>query len=394
MIIFYKKIVACSLYAALLFCLALNSLSWWLLTTFPLSSLHRRMIPQTQYDKENDNNNNTLPEWITSYMIWHKETRLSLTENNWQDHKYLVARCHAQDVPCGGLADRLRALPFLVQVAAMTGRLLFISWERPYDLKEFLHPADKVDWRLPPFVQGPNRQSNVFTQVDQIDRIQKSTDTVVSVRFQAYKQAEKFFDRYKVKPEDPDMTDVLAPLWHKFFRPAPPVQEQIDVFYRHYNLTATEPSYLAAHLRVLYHHTPSHLVEQVRNALACTSQFSVFDVDVPILVTSDSQQATDIALQLAARQVVTSLRTGDNDVSYPTLHLDRGKRFLENPNDNSSSDKEFEIYPVEAYYDTFVDLYLLMGAQCVALDRGGFGRLASLLSTHPKCLVNHRHRHC
>ena len=139
-------------------------------------------------------------------------------------------------------------------------------------------------------------------------------------------------------------------------------------------------------------------MEVVRNALACTSRFSAFDDDTPIVVTSDSLVAIKVAQQLAPRQVIVSRRSDTgNDNDGPTiLHLDRGSQFLEPPSHIPvSSNQQEESFPVQAYYATFVDFYLLMGAQCVAYDRGGFGRLASLLSSaNPACHVNHRHDQC
>lgn len=403
-----------SFYIAFLCCLVLNCFSSWLLVTSSSQSLslpvtfleqrqqHRPQQKQTiaAYYATVRNKNEELPKWIASYSQWHSETRQSgFNETNWRDYKYLVSRCHQQDMPCGGLADRLRALPFLVQVAAMTGRILLISWQRPYDLTEFLQPAGGIDWRLPSFVEVNNVSSPVFTRIDQLPRIQESVDTVVSVRFAAYKQAEKHFDRYKVQSNDANMTAVLAPLWKLFFRPAAPVQERLNDIYQYYNLTTTLP-YVATHLRVLYDRALSNdgMVEVVRNALACTSRFSAFDEDTPIVVTSDSLVALKVAGQLSPRQViVTSRRDMRNDTAAePILHLDRGSQFFEPQTAPAMSDQSQneENFPVQAYYATFVDFYLLMGAQCVAYDRGGYGRLASLLSDNPACHVHHRHDQC
>ena len=408
---YFKTILSCSFYGAFLACLALNSFFWWLLTDISLSlpgggdDQHRRMIPQTDYyDNHKEatqfkiqQRKTQLPEWITSYLQWHNETRQQLNEDNWQDYKYLVSSCYHDDVQCGGLADRLRTLPFLVQVAAMTGRILLFSWERPYVLTEFLQPTGSIDWRLPSYVRVSrddthNPSSFVFNRVDHVERIRESLDTVVSVHFQAYKEAEKYFDRYKVKPDDADMTQVLPLLWKLFFQPTPPIQQQIDSFYQRNHLTVS--NYLAVHLRVLYDSASDteNLVESVRNALTCASQFSSFSsVGMPIVVASDSQRVTDIAQQLAPSHVVTTAAAALGNYSGPTIHLDRGSRFLEKPGALVIKESSF---PVEAYYATFVDFYILMGAKCVAFDRGGFGRFASLLSADPTCRSDHRHHKC
>ena len=360
--------------------------------TFDINNNHRRILPypnqdwtqaRNTTDPQKHSHDDIIPEWIHNYLQWHNDTRRILNESNFLDYKFLVSRCYYNDAQCGGLTDRLRALPFLIQVAAMTGRLLLIHWERPYDLSEFLEPA-VIDWRLPPFLSVP-RHSFIFTRVSDVPYINKSPETVVSMRFQAYKQAEKFFDRYKVNSHDANMTETLAPLWKLFFRPAPPVQQKIDSFYQRYNLTVS--NYVATHLRTLYADDKTaeetNLVEIVRNALACTSQFTDFSESTPIFVASDSREASEMAKKLSPHQVAA------DEYSGPRMHLDRGVRFLERPRAEITNE-----HPIEAYYSTFVDFYLLMGARCIAFDHGGYGRLALLLSSNSTCYFNHRRNKC
>eukprot|EP00977_Amphora_coffeiformis_P005474 scaffold1168_cov167-Amphora_coffeaeformis.AAC.7 len=366
--------------------------------SFDDNILRRRILPYPNHDLAQAVNasdthsqypsmagDDSIPEWIHSYLQWHQDTRRILNESNVGDYKFLVSRCYYNDAQCGGLTDRLRALPFLVQVAAMSGRILLIHWERPYDLSEFLEPA-KVDWRLPNFVSVP-RHSFIFSRVNDVPYIKKSPETAVSIRFQAYKEAEKFFDRYKVNSYDANMTQVLAPLWKVFFRPASPIQQKIDAVYKRYNLTVS--NYVAAHLRTKYVDDTTaeeqKLVESVRNALACTSRFSKFSESTRIFVASDSREASQMAQKLAPYQVAVQEHS-----EHPPAHLDRGIRFLERPRTGIVTSE----HPIEAYSSTFVDFYLLMGARCIAFDTGGFGRLATLLSSDPSCYFNHRAHKC
>ena len=311
-----------------------------------------------------------------------------MNASNWKDQKYLVSRCYYNDPQCGGLTDRLRSLPFLIQVAAMTGRILFFHWERPYDLPEFLEPVN-IDWRLPSFVEVP-RHTQTYTRVKDVPTIQNSSETVISIRFQAYKEAEKFFDRFKVRPSDANMTEVLAPLWKLFFRPTLPIRQRIDAFYKTHHITSSQ--YVAAHLRTLYDDdttvNETKLVETVRNAFACASRFAGFSPSTRIFISADSRAATKMAHRIAPENAVSSYGA-NGGYSGPIIHLDRGIRFLERPQSGNISE-----YPVEAYYPTFVDFYLLLGARCIAFDRGGFGRLASLLSGDPTCSFDHRHHKC
>lgn len=391
-------------YLALILVVTLNSFSLWFLSLYPIGEWHhpqRRIIPDNliseyatpsilaRLDNETSlsstpiiSQKNNLPNWISSYLEWHIQTRQQLNESNWKNYKYLVSRCYYNDPQCGGLVDRLRALPFLVQVAAMTGRLLLFHWERPYDLSEFLEPVT-IDWSLPPFVKVP-RHLFAFTRVTDVPYIQKMEETVVSMRLQAYKEAQKFFDRYKVKSNDAVTMEVLPPLWKLFFRPTPPIQQQIESIYKQHGLSPSK--YVAVHLRILYDKdgtSDEHLLQSVSNALACTTRFPGFSSSTPIVVTSDSQEAVQLAAQLAPDHVIH-----ESNYSGPTLHLDRGSQFLERPLSGTTSRES-----VVAYYPTFVDFYLLMGAKCVAFDRGGFGRLASILA-YSNCSFNHQHHQC
>ena len=88
-----------------------------------------------------------LPDWMLDYMIWHNDTRSS-TSSNSTDTKYLVVRCLKKEV-CGGLSDRLKAMPFYIMLANLTQRVLLIHWTKPCPLDEFLLPPQNgIDWRV------------------------------------------------------------------------------------------------------------------------------------------------------------------------------------------------------------------------------------------------------
>ncbi|KAI2500277.1 hypothetical protein MHU86_14157 [Fragilaria crotonensis] len=90
-----------------------------------------------------------LPLWIRNYIAWHKEMIHKypgpdlLTNPN--APKLLVRTCLGL---CGGLHDRLGQLPWDLYLANQTGRLLFLQWERPGALENFLVP-NEFNWTLP-----------------------------------------------------------------------------------------------------------------------------------------------------------------------------------------------------------------------------------------------------
>jgi hypothetical protein len=91
-----------------------------------------------------------LPPWFKKYVISHREQRLALNENNWKNQRFLIMRCLDVDIACGGASDRLQSVPAMLMLANMTGRMLFIKWNRPVPLQEFLVPPEgSLDWTIP-----------------------------------------------------------------------------------------------------------------------------------------------------------------------------------------------------------------------------------------------------
>jgi hypothetical protein len=69
------------------------------------------------------------------------------------------------------------------------------------------------------------------------------------------------------------------------------------------------------------------------------------------------------------------------------LHIDRGIDFLQRSNG-------WKNVSVAAFYDTFVDLYLLAGSQCLSYGVGGYGLWGSLLSHNSSCSNSHKKEKC
>jgi hypothetical protein len=69
------------------------------------------------------------------------------------------------------------------------------------------------------------------------------------------------------------------------------------------------------------------------------------------------------------------------------LHLDRGIDFL------GVSDA-WKNLGAAAFYDTFVDVYLLAGSQCLAFGTGGYGMWGAMLSHNSKCSMDYSRYRC
>ena len=56
-----------------------------------------------------------LPQWTKHYFQWHQDSRKKISGiNKLQDYDYLAVRCLNRNAKCGGGANRLKSLPFMI----------------------------------------------------------------------------------------------------------------------------------------------------------------------------------------------------------------------------------------------------------------------------------------
>ena len=111
-----------------------------------------------------------LPSWMKHYLNWHKHTREQIIfskkkkKNGFSSpQRFLIMTCLQTDSKCGGTADRLKPLPFVLRIAYYTKRLLLIRWTKPAALEEFLLPPQGgIDWRLQPWMAKEVREFLIF----------------------------------------------------------------------------------------------------------------------------------------------------------------------------------------------------------------------------------------
>jgi hypothetical protein len=382
----------------------------------------------------------TLPRWMTTYLAWHAKERRGLNPENWQETRYLVVRCLRHDMPCGGLADRLRFVPLALWIAAQTNRLLLIHWELPAPLQEFLEPPPPVpvsnnssnsnisslDWRIPAWLldrfQFETRAT--ATKMPHIAALLNNTNsTLVDMNFKSYRAASIYYNTHAVQQPlqhnsdsnsnnstDPDFNTILRPVWNLLFIPSPPVAKLLSSHFARLHLQPGQ--YAAAHARTLYHDnlTGFALQETVENAVNCAAELwqdswgiatNIVPITKPrILVASDSLAASQLAVAYGRGRVVSqTTTTSDNNNnaaqlqlhSQTPLHLDRGADYLTH---HKRAVYIQQTAPVASYYNVFVDIYLLANSRCVTYDRGGFGKLGSLLSTNASCIKRHQLHKC
>jgi len=391
--------------------------------------------PQSYPDRNtklwNDPNRMSIPDWIKEYMDYHSDVVHNLTRHNWKNHKYLILQCYRTNERCGGLSDRLKPIPLILLAAQRSNRILFVDWDRPLELPHFLiPPPNGFQWIVPDFLIPMIRSSStsaaaasestlIISRASQILSAANSSDALqIHTHLQDYRGGESQYDE---ELGDGAFQAVYHELFRIFFEPSPEIQALMD---RHLVRESTSSSssgaggastlpplvegqYNVAHYRAEYGKEvnrypilsdPTFLKYVTINAIRCASELqpllsvSTMDGknDIPIYFASDHPWAVATARQLARHvqyPIITFLRTEDTP-----RHLDDYGQEI--PHGDSSNETTMATTSTSNpqpsdYYSTFVDLFLAGSGRCVTYGRGGFGRLAALLSFNTTCQSKH-----
>ena len=336
------------------------------LEEIPLLPQHRKL---TSFSEQH------LPLWMTEYFAWHQETRNNLNRTNWKDTKYLVMVCTKDIDSCGGISDRLKVLPFVVLQAARHKRLLFIDWEKPRPLQEFLIPpiAGQVDWRVPHWLKRQLKleESDISYGCQDCNRKLRfqAEDRLIRLKLQAPDGCESLYAK------QPDAYSTYADVFHGIFRalfmPVPRLQAKLEEQMKDHHLVPGQ--YAAVHLRNMYGNRiwrhPNETIALVVNGINCAS--TIYP-GAKIYYAADDKFAVDAAREYGRQR---SLPVGSLEFNEDPLHIDKVDGW-----ENKSS--------VE-YDDTFMDLFLLGQARCVAYGNGGYGSFGSLLSYDANCSIRY-----
>jgi hypothetical protein len=291
---------------AVLIQMAVNLFTVWLTTTTTTarsSSLGRRLLPEQPVEKgggeedrrrfssgpadvllwnddEAANNDTTkaLPTWYRDYARWHLDTLRQLQQETttksdpdaWRRHRYLLVRCVAKDLICGGAADRLFHLPAILYLAYRAKRLLFIYWTKPAPLEAFLVPPLRsvldhekeeeddqypvIDWRLPawlvPLLQADTPRlpwSFVRQELEHVNERNRFWDDrserLISIKRLHHGVVEYYdFVVHTPQQQPPQQSssfrDSCHAIWTHTFQPSPAVYKQIQTTMATLGLTA------------------------------------------------------------------------------------------------------------------------------------------------------------
>jgi hypothetical protein len=345
-------------------------------------------------------NSTVLPAWFKEYVVSHKEKRLALNETNWKNQRFLIMRCLETDtgpwqLVCGGASDRLQSVPAMLMLANMTGRMLFIKWSRPAPLQEFLvPPTGGLDWTIPDWLDlhlDFQKLPVVFkTRTTKIAMKEAaSSKQIMTFRRQMHTNGATFYNEHKSMNEL-EFNLVVRAFWDTLFTPSPPVAALIRQNMN--DLHLVPGAYVSAHVRTLYMRDTSNDMNMIRNAVNCATKLKP---GLPVYFASDSSKATLAALQYGRSKENANVTATANATATVVariadtepMHLDRGSDYLHESAVSTN-------VSASAYYDTFVDLYLLAGSQCLSYGRGGYGEWGALLSHNSTCSSHHPGRKC
>jgi len=363
-------------------------------------------------------NSSKLPKWMTEYFAWHAHQRTRMLDPFADQHhlpvRCLVMTCLAEDAKCGGTADRLRPLPFMIRLAAETKRLLFIYWERPAPLETFLLPpagAFGVDWRLPTRLASLLPSLTPLTAVSElIVAAYNASNPILRARVQSHDHGSTYYNQQAAatKNQEDEPWDAFRQhyhaCWYALFTPHPTnvaaqIYEQL-----HHRLRLTPGRYTSVHVRVNYGiETMSQKREAALirnwtiNAIHCASTLRPGG---PFFVSSDSNLAKKIALEYGKQQLVQIVafqHDDDGSSALPNQNHDNNNPphmdFVVVDHDNQSTNtNDAQHRSLTDLFSVFVDLYLLSLGRCLSYNVGGYGKWAQLLSPFTDALTcNVRH---
>lgn len=330
-----------------------------------------------------DLSHTNLPSWMQSYFQWHYQTRCNEDAEKYNSAtKYLIVVCPKRANTCGGIADRLKPLPYYIHYANVTNRVLLFHWEKPSTIESFLIPS-QLNFTVPSWLDVKN-----IPGVAQIggtsshNRHLHSNQKILSAKLQTWDAGRLFYDEH-VGP--PSFNEIFHDLFRSIFTPVQPLQELIDHTMTSLNLT--DGKYVAVHVRaryptseiktkdkggLLFTDYKHQVTDWSMNAVNCAIQ--IYPDAPAIYFASDSSEAVNY-MQYESPYVTSSHNIVSHNTSKDLLHVDIS---------------DYDKYEPHDFYPAFVDLYLIGNAKCVSFGMGGFGRFGQIMSYNYTCNVNHR----
>ncbi|KAL3940693.1 MAG: hypothetical protein SGBAC_004815 [Bacillariaceae sp.] len=371
----------------------------------------------------------SLPRWMISYFQWHSQqldlihTNQNNGTNQWRHHRVLLVRCMNDD-RCGGTSDRLKSLPLFLILAAQTNRLLFLHWNRPFELEEFLVPNDQNqrlsgaadegkqynyfwNWTMPDSLvtildtelgaNGTYNQTTILSKKSQqlVSAVQNPSVWLVqgNLQFSGAALYESLAKEMLAQDKQVSGTNASAAtavsdftaLYHYFFHatflPAPAIGRIVNDLFQTLHLRPN--NFVVVHIRAKY---PGEVFRETGNLTALEE---IVDNAICIasnnLISNSTSDSEKMRIYLAS-DAMPVLQSG---MRHPNV-VSRLSSSLQNTEGNDPPHLNFaQKDKPSAFYSIFVDLIVMSQSRCVSFGAGGFGRFGSLVSHDVSCRQPH-----
>ena len=324
---------------------------------FSLGTIKKYSCQQNPPDLSHTN----LPSWIQSYFQWHYQTRCNEDVEKYNSStKYLIVVCSKRAHKCGGIADRLKPIPYYIHYANLTNRVLLFHWGKPSSIESFLIPS-QLNFTLPSWLDLENIPG--VAQIGGTSSHQHhlhSEHKILSAKLQTWDAGRLFYDEH-VGP--PFFNEIFHHLFRSIFTPVQPLQELIDHTMTSLNLT--DGKYVAVHVRaryptseiktkdkggLLFTEYKHQVVDWSMNAVNCA--LKIYPNAPAIYFASDSSEAVNY-MQYESPYATSLHNIVSHNTSKDLLHVDISNHEMYEPHD---------------FYPAFVDLYLIGNAKCVSVS--------------------------
>lgn len=330
-----------------------------------------------------------IPKWMKDYFTWHKQqlSLLNETRNN-TEHRIFVMRCLHRDDECGGASDRLQSIPFAIRVAAKYKRLLFIKWERPAPLEEFLLPPQGgLDWRIPEWLDEQLSFGGhpTVNSVASLSRLNTSDQVFMAdMLYQSWNHGSQYYNE-NLEEDEASFEMVYNDVWRMLFEPAPPIRALIHQLNTDLELLSGPLGYTSLHIRAKYAHDKTTDRPMIENAIHCA--FALNSNHSTVFIASDNANATRYAIEYAKQFGKAVARLDEKE----PLHLDRAGQYL-----IMAPNRTGDNFTATDFYDTWLDLFLMSGGRCVSEGIGGFAKWAGMIGNAKKnrCINSHAKKKC
>ena len=383
-----------------------------------------------------------LDKWIVEYFAWHNEIRsrfpgaslvsagpsaaAATTANNTSADslrlppKLFIRYCIRK---CGGLFDRLSNILGFLVFAHQTQRVLLLQHLSPTHLHNFLEPS-VIDWSPPieaglfykprklksfgtdylkPWGANRNNYSDGLDMWKHHPDLKKTSAVRILYVSSSSWNATMYIERDYGAEVASRLDENYGAVWKALFRPVPPIQARIDETMSSFRLVPGQ--YSVVHCRVRhagrFENRPDVNGRQIdmkgldfrgdfgreamrvaTHAMACQRNFTtdVFPSKMeqgndpePVYFMSDSE---DLVEYMVKNYAIASSATRQRIVARNTTK------------DGRTAHLDSKGLPPEAYYATFIDLYIAMQARCILYGIGNYAFLAAKISRAP-CLMQH-----